>query len=90
MKRQTLSPIPSTLAALALLSMTACHANQAPSQTPTPKEQVIETITVHPQPVTSQLVLPARIMANPTDMVHIYPLISGRVLSSASITSMPE
>ena len=81
MKRQTLSAIPSTLAALALLSMTACHANQAPPQTPTPKEEVIETTTVHPQPVTSQLVLPARIQANPTDMVHIYPLISGRVLS---------
>ncbi|HEY1498366.1 MAG TPA: efflux RND transporter periplasmic adaptor subunit [Acidobacteriaceae bacterium] len=81
MKRQTLSAIPSALAALALLSMTACHANQAPVQTPTPKEQAIETTTVHPQQVTSELVLPARIMANPTDMVHIYPLISGRVLS---------
>jgi cobalt-zinc-cadmium efflux system membrane fusion protein len=31
--------------------------------------------------VASELVLPARVTSNPTDMVHIYPLISGRVLS---------
>jgi membrane fusion protein, heavy metal efflux system len=42
---------------------------------------VLETVTVHRQQVASQLVLPARITANPTAMVHIYPLISGRVLS---------
>ena len=43
--------------------------------------QVIETAVVHHQQMASQLVLPARIVANPTQTVHIYPLISGRILS---------
>jgi cobalt-zinc-cadmium efflux system membrane fusion protein len=82
MKRQNLSALAVPLAAaFVLLSTTACHRDEAPPETATPKERVLETVTVHRQQVASQLVLPARIMANPTDMVHIYPLISGRVLS---------
>jgi cobalt-zinc-cadmium efflux system membrane fusion protein len=42
---------------------------------------VIETIAVHPQQVANQLSLAARVMPNPTSIVHIYPMISGRVLS---------
>ncbi|MFZ0630160.1 MAG: efflux RND transporter periplasmic adaptor subunit [Acidobacteriaceae bacterium] len=71
-----------TVAGLAAaLSLSGCHENEPPAQTPTPAQQVVETVTVHRQQVAGQLVLPARIAANPTDMVHIYPLISGRVLS---------
>lgn len=82
MKRQKLSAIATPVAAASiLLSMAACRSNDSPPQTATPKEQVLQTVTVHVQQVASQLVLPARILANPTDMVHIYPLISGRVLS---------
>lgn len=82
MKRQKFSAFATPFAAaLLLFPMAACRSNETPPQTATPKEQVLETTTVHPQPVASRLVLPARIMANPTDMVHIYPLISGRVLS---------
>lgn len=68
-------------AALALLVTAGCQRDDSAPATVTPKEQVLETTTVHRQQVTDQLVLPARVMANPTDMVHIYPLISGRVLS---------
>ncbi len=82
MKRQKLSAIATPVAAASiLLSMAACRSNDSPPQTATPKEQVLQTVIVHVQQVASQLVLPARIVANPTDMVHIYPLISGRVLS---------
>jgi membrane fusion protein, heavy metal efflux system len=81
MKRQTLSLFAAPVAALVMLSVAACRRDETPPQTVTPKEQVVETATVHPQQVASQLVLPARITANPTQMVHIYPLISGRVLS---------
>ena len=81
MKRQTISAFAAPVAALVMLSVAACRRDETPPQTPTPKEQVVETVTVHPQQVASQLVLPARITANPTRMVHIYPLISGRVLS---------
>jgi membrane fusion protein, heavy metal efflux system len=78
MKRQ---PLPILIAAALLAALTACNHNDAPPQTATPQQQVVETAAVHRSQVASQLVLPARIMANPTDMVHIYPLISGRVLS---------
>lgn len=69
------------ITASALLLFTGCERNSSPPATATPKEQVLETTTVHRQEEADQLVLPARVMANPTDMVHIYPLISGRVLS---------
>ena len=41
----------------------------------------MDTVTVHPAQVTDTLSLPARLMANPTDVVHIYPPLSGRVLA---------
>jgi membrane fusion protein, heavy metal efflux system len=71
----------SLFAATLLLGMSACRNEQATPQTSGPKQQVLETTVVHRQQVASQLVLPARIQANPTAMVHIYPMISGRVLS---------
>ena len=63
-----------------LLVPVACKHDELP-QTSTPQQQVIQTVVVHRQPAATQLVLPARIAANPTEMVHVYPLISGRVLS---------
>jgi len=68
-------------ALLAALSLSGCRGNESPAPTPTPKQQVVETVVVHRKQVTRQLTLPARVAANPTEMVHIYPLISGRVLS---------
>jgi len=69
------------LVTLALLPLTACKRSESLPQTQIPKQQVVETLTVHHQQVGSQLVLPAHIVANPTQIVHIYPLISGRVMS---------
>jgi cobalt-zinc-cadmium efflux system membrane fusion protein len=85
MNRQLLSVLISRVvpcaATAAAIALTACHSEDQPPQTQTPQQQIVETVSVRHQQVASQLVLPARIMANPTDMVHIYPLISGRVLS---------
>lgn len=58
-----------------------CHANQQPQPTATPQQHVVETATVHRSQFANQITLPARVTAIPTEMVHIYPLISGRVLS---------
>lgn len=69
------------LAAVGVLTLASCNRPSTPPQTATPQQQVVETTVVHREQVASQLVLPARIMANPTEMVHIYPMISGRVLS---------
>lgn len=66
---------------LLVLLAAGCHSNESLPETSTPKQQVVETTVVHRQKMSSQLVLPARVLAIPTSMVHIYPLISGRVLS---------
>lgn len=66
---------------LVVIPIAGCRGKESTPQTATPKQQVVETVTVHRQPVTGQLTLPARVSANPTEMVHIYPVISGRVLS---------
>lgn len=66
-----------------LLLATGCN---HPSQQPiaagesAAAQNVVETVTVHPQAVSNHLTLTARITANPTSVVHIYPPISGRVV----------
>ncbi len=76
-RRHFLAAFPFTL-----LLLTACkHEEPAAPASAAQAQSVIETVTVHPQAVESQLNLAARVTANPTSIVHIYPLISGRVLS---------
>ena len=68
-------------ASFALLLLTACkHEQAAPAANSAPVKSVVETVTVHKQPVANQLALAAKVMANPTEVVHIYPPISGRVV----------
>lgn len=66
-----------------LLLLTACkHEEPAATASSTAQAQsVIQTTTVHRQSVANQLSLAARVVPNPTTIVHIYPMISGRVLS---------
>jgi cobalt-zinc-cadmium efflux system membrane fusion protein len=67
----------------ALLLATACNEQQpaTASGNTSSAQNVLETVTVHPQAVSTRLVLSARIMANPTEVVHVYPPISGRVVA---------
>ncbi len=67
----------------ALLLATACNQQQpaTASGNTSSAQNVLETVTVHPQAVSNRLVLSARIMANPTEVVHVYPPISGRVVA---------
>lgn len=70
------------LPTLVLFATGCTHQQQAATTSGNGAAQnVIETVTVHPQTVSNQLVLSARIMANPTDVVHVYPPISGRVVA---------
>jgi len=65
----------------AFLLTTACKQQPEPAANGgSAAQNVIETVTVHRQPVSNQLVLAARVMANPTSVVHVYPPISGRVV----------
>ncbi len=65
----------------ACVALAGCGKKLNPASGEVPQAQVIETTVVHHQQMASQLVLPARIVANPTRTVHIYPLMSGRILS---------
>ena len=58
-----------------------CRSNETGPATATPLQHVVETVMIHRGQVAGQLTLPARVAASPTELVHIYPLISGRVLS---------
>jgi cobalt-zinc-cadmium efflux system membrane fusion protein len=66
-----------------VLLFSGCESHKAPdaSDTPAPQYRVLDTVVAHVQPVHDQLTLAARIQANPTTVVHIYPPISGRVLA---------
>jgi membrane fusion protein, heavy metal efflux system len=67
---------------LGMIALTACHrSGDAVTPTRPTGKDVVDTVTVHPAQVTDTLNLPARLMANPTDVVHVYPPLSGRVLS---------
>ncbi len=67
--------------ASSILLLTACEHEQAQPEQSAPVKTVVETITVHPQAVSNQLLLAAHLMANPTSVVHIFPPISGRVVA---------
>lgn len=69
--------------ALCVLPLSSCRKEEQTEAgpSPAPGKDVVDTVTVHPSQVTDRLNLPARLMANPTDVVHIYPPLSGRVLS---------
>jgi membrane fusion protein, heavy metal efflux system len=65
----------------AFFLLTACkHEQPAPAPSNAPVRTIVETTTVHTQQVTNQLLLSAKVMANPTSVVHIFPPISGRVV----------
>jgi membrane fusion protein, heavy metal efflux system len=69
-------------AALALLICLGCH-DQAPTaagKDDSPQKAAIEVTSVHPQPVTDRLVLAARVVPDPTRVVHIYSQITGRLV----------
>lgn len=69
--------------ASAVVLFTGCESHKAPDASDTPASQyrVLDTVVAHVQPVHDQLTLAARVQANPTTVVHIYPPISGRVLA---------
>jgi membrane fusion protein, heavy metal efflux system len=74
--------VPAVAAAVLLLSLSACKREpQEPADTSAPPVRVLDTVVVHPQQVHDQLPLAARVQANPTAVVKIYPPISGRVVA---------
>ena len=76
------NPVAISTAAFLLLVCFGCH-DQAPTSPATddPTQKTpIELMTVHPQSVTDRLVLAARVVPDPTRVVHIYSQITGRLV----------
>lgn len=65
----------------ACFALTSCGKEVSSAAGEISQAQVIGTAVVHHQQMAGQLALSARVTANPTKTVHIYPLISGRILS---------
>ena len=66
---------------LAIL-ITGCSQHDAANAgSSAPPKTIVETITVHPETLVDRLDLPAQVVPDPTRVVHIYPPLSGRVLS---------
>jgi cobalt-zinc-cadmium efflux system membrane fusion protein len=74
---------PLLFTASALLFFSGCESQKPAdaSDTPAPQYRVLDTVVAHVEKVHDGLTLAARVQANPTEVVHIYPPISGRVLA---------
>jgi cobalt-zinc-cadmium efflux system membrane fusion protein len=83
---QSPGPIPRSVvfwtAAFSLLICLGCHdqASTSPESDDSPQKAAIEVSSVHPQSVTDRLVLAARVVPDPTRVVHIYSQITGRLV----------
>jgi cobalt-zinc-cadmium efflux system membrane fusion protein len=66
-----------------ILLLGGCKGHKAAdvADTPAPQYRVLDTVVAHAEPLHDALTLAARVQANPTTVVHIYPPISGRVLA---------
>jgi cobalt-zinc-cadmium efflux system membrane fusion protein len=67
-----------TAAGLALCAA-GCSSHDSSAPPPAAKS-IVETVTVHQQKVIDTINIPARVAANPTKVVQIFPPLSGRVV----------
>ncbi len=73
-----------SLATLTFLTIAAAGCSSRSSSAPPPAEKsVVQTATAHRQNVIDRLNIPARITANPTKVVQIFPPRSGRIMRFA-------
>ncbi len=69
-----------TIMMLAMLAGAAGCKHEPPPAAVTPVSAGTETTVVHRQPDAGVLEIPAKVTADPTKVVHIYPPLSGRIL----------
>jgi cobalt-zinc-cadmium efflux system membrane fusion protein len=61
------------------LFLAGCGSRSA-SSAPPAATTIVQTVTVHSQKIVDRLNIPARVAANPTKVVQIFPPLSGRVI----------
>ena len=69
------------LAAFSLAICAAgCSSHSSSSASPPAAKTIVQTVTVHPRKIVDRLNIPARVAANPTKVVQVFPPLSGRVV----------
>ncbi|MHB1935193.1 MAG: efflux RND transporter periplasmic adaptor subunit [Acidobacteriaceae bacterium] len=61
------------------LCAAGCSSNSASNAPPPASRTIVQTVVVHSQKVIDQINVPARVVANPTKVVQVFPPLSGRL-----------
>ena len=67
-------------AMLLALCAAGCSSESASSAPPPAARTIVQTVVVHGQKVVNRLSIPARVAANPTKVVQVFPPLSGRIV----------
>ncbi len=62
------------------LCAAGCSSNSASTAQPPASRTIVQTVVVHSQKVVDQINIPARVVANPTKVVQVFPPLSGRLV----------
>lgn len=67
-------------AGLFVVCVAGCGSQSSSSALPPATKTIVQTVVVHTQQVIDRLNIPARVAANPTKVVQIFPPLSGRIV----------
>jgi len=65
---------------LLALCSAGCDSNSASYTPPPAAKTIVQTVIVHSQKVVDRINIPARVVANPTRVVQVFPPLSGRLV----------
>jgi cobalt-zinc-cadmium efflux system membrane fusion protein len=67
------------------LCASGCSSNSASNTPPPASKTIVQTVVVHSQKVVDQITIPARVVANPTKVVQVFPPLSGRIVRFSTL-----
>jgi cobalt-zinc-cadmium efflux system membrane fusion protein len=62
-----------------------CSSDSSSSPPPPAEKTIVQTVAVHSQKVVDQITIPARVVANPTKVVQVFPPLSGRIVRFSAL-----
>lgn len=70
----------SLAAGMLAFCVAGCGGKSASSASPAAAKTILQTVAVHSQNIVDRLTIPARVAANPTKVVQVFPPLSGRIV----------
>src|SRR5665213_4364234 len=67
------------------LCAAGCSSDSVPNTPPPASKTIVQTVAVHSQKVVDQINIPARVTANPTKVVQVFPPLSGRIVRFSTL-----